>query len=118
MKKNIKAIVKISQAPLNEREVALLKKQIQFNSKCIDRFIKVIDLLVNKEKCPKDANTLLSLRKRLQITLDESDTFRKVLWRHQQWISNHFEEDMDATSYLLSRIRGREQALIAQMAMK
>ena len=107
---------KLNSSFLTEQEINLLKKQIRFNSECIDRYIYVIDLLVNKEKCPKDANTLASLRKRLQIAIDESDTFRKVLWRHEQWLSSHCDESLDAVSFLVDKIKSREQALIAQLA--
>lgn len=103
---------------LTEKEVNLLKTQIRFNSDWIDRCIKIIDLLVNKEKCPKDANTLLSLRQRLKIMIDESDTFRKVLWRHQQWLFNHCDEALDASAFLIGKIKSRKQALIAQLARK
>ncbi len=118
MKKKNNANQKTFCGFLTEKEVVLLKKQIQFNSAWVDRYIKVIDLLINKEKCPKDANTLLSLRRRFQIALDESDTFRKVLWRHQQWLSTHCDESLDAVSFLVGRIKSRKQALIAQLAMK
>ncbi|GEM_PF-6858493 len=103
---------------LTEKEVEVITKQIRFNSEAIDRIIKVIDLLVNKEKCPKDANTLAALRQRLQISIDESDTFRKVLWRHKKWMAGHYEEGLDAASFLVGQIRSRKQALIAQLAMK
>ena len=103
---------------LSEVEASLLKKQIQFNSKCIDHYIKVIDLLVNKEKCPKDANTLVTLRERLKIMIDESDTFRRVLWNHNRHVNESYEEGLDAVSFLVGQIKSRRQALIAQLAMK
>lgn len=104
---------------LTEREVALLQKQIRFNSVLIDYYIETIDLLVNKERCPKDANTLLRLRKRLEIAVAESDTFRKVLWKHVQRAEQSRPQNaLDATSFLVDRIRSRRFALIAQDAMK
>ncbi len=118
MKEKITADQKFIRGFLTDKEVMLLRKQIQFNSNWIDRYITVIDLLVNKEKCPKDANTLVALRERLKIMIDESDTFRKVLWRHQQWLSTHCDEGLDAVSFLVGRIKSRRQALIAQLAMK
>lgn len=99
---------------LTESEVSLLKKQIQYNSNWIDRYIKVIDLLVNKEKCPKDANTLVALRQRLKIMIDESDTFRKVLWQYRQWLASQCHEGLDAATFLLGRIKSRQQALIRE----
>jgi hypothetical protein len=104
---------------LNDREVALLQKQIRYNSVLIDYYIETVDLLVNKERCPKDANTLLRLRKRLEIAIAESDTFRKVLWKHMQLIEQTRPYDtLDAASFLVDRIRSRKYALIAQDAMK
>ena len=118
MNKNASGNKKFHYGFLSEREVSLLKKQIRFNSNWIDRCIKVIDLLVNKEKCPKDANTLTALRTRLRIMLDESDTFRKVLWNHNQLVAKHSVEELDAASFLIGRIKSRNQAMIAQLAMK
>jgi hypothetical protein len=104
---------------LTEREVLLLQKQIHFNSTLIDGYIETIDLLVNKERCPKDANTLLRLRKRLEIAIAESDTFRKVLWKHMQMVEQAMPQDaLDAATFLVDRIRSRKFALIAQDAMK
>jgi len=118
MKKKIVANKKFTRGFLTEQEISLIKRQIRFNSEWIDRYIKVIDLLVNKEKCPKDANTLSSLRNRFKIMIDESDTFRHVLWKHQQWLYAHCDESLDASAFLIDKIKSRKQALIAQMAMK
>ena len=104
---------------LNDREVALLQKQIRVNSLLIDYFIEIIDLLANKERCPKDANTLLRFRKRLEIAIAESDTFRKVLWKHVQIVEQSMPQDgFDAASFLVNRIKSRKFAQIAQAAMK
>ena len=104
---------------LTDREVELLQKQIRANSLLIDYFIEIIDLLANKERCPKDANTLLRFRKRLEIAMAESDTFRKVLWKHMQVVEQSVPQDgLDAASFLVDRIRSRKFAQIAQAAMK
>src|SRR3989338_5520921 len=104
---------------LNDREIPLLQKQIRANSLLIDYFIEIIDLLANKERCPKDANTLLRFRKRLEIAIAESDTFRKVLWKHIQLVEQSMPQDsLDATSFLVDRIKSRKFALIPQAAMK
>lgn len=115
MSKKLKTKIQ-NRALLTESEVDLLSKQIRYNSEWIDRYIKVIDLLVNKEKCPKDASTLTRLRHRLQIAMDESDTFRKVLWRHKK--SSHSDDGIAAMSFLISQIKSRRQALMVQSAMK
>lgn len=117
MKKKFAANQRFLYGYLTENEVSLLKKQIQFNSAWIDRCINVIDLLVNKEKCPKDANTLIALRVRLKIMIDESDTFRKVLWQYRKWLASHCYEGLDAATFLLSRIKSRQQAGVVQEAM-
>ncbi len=107
-----------SSTVLTDKEIALLSRQIRYNSQAIDRFIRVIDLLVNKEKCPKDANTLLALRVRMSVAINENDTFRKVIWRHKKALDKTTNESLDAASFLISCIKIRNQALIAQAARK
>ena len=115
-----KCSMPLSSGVLTERQVEVLRNQIRSNSLLIDHYIEVIDLLINKERCPKDANTLARLRNWLNIAISENDTFRRVLWRHMQWIQNQspVDDGLDATSFLIGRIKSRERALIAQMAMK
>ena len=105
---------------LTAREVRILQKQIHANSLSIDRYIHIIDLLANKERCPKDANTLIRFRRYLAVAIAENDTFRKVLWRHAQRFEhlNSQEGLLDAASYLVDRINYRKRALLAQLAMK
>ncbi len=105
---------------LTEREVEVVHRQIRNNSLAIDHCIEVIDLLVNKERCPKDANTLAWLRERLSVAVAENDTFRKVIWRHTQLVQSQmpYDGDSEAAAFLISQIKSRERALIAQMAMK
>ena len=105
---------------LSPREIQLVQNQIRNNSLAIDRYINTIDLLVNKERCPKDANTLIYLRHRLSIAISENDTFRRVLWRHTQFAEPLFPPDgtLDAASFLIAQIKSRRAALIAQLAMK
>lgn len=119
-RKSSKGLVSSSSGFLIDREVELLQKQIRNNSSAIDHCIEVIDLLVNKERCPKDANTLAFLRGRLSVAIAENDTFRKVIWRHMQWVHNQipYDGETEAASFLVGRIKSRERALIAQMAMK
>lgn len=105
---------------LNHFEVKLLKTQIRKNSRLVDRLMEIIDLLANKEGCPKDANTLASLRKRFAVAVDENDTFRRVLWRHLQSVENQRSPGgwMDPITFLVNQIRTRRRSLIAQAAMK
>jgi len=105
---------------LTEREVEVIHRQIRNNSLAIDHCIEVIDLLVNKERCPKDANTLAWLRERLSVAVAENDTFRKVIWRHTQLVQSQtlYDGDSEAAAFLIGQIKSRERALIAQMAMK
>lgn len=118
--KHTKQAVQSPSGFLTEREVTVLSKQIRSNSILIDHYIEVIDLLINKERCPKDANTLARLRNWLNIAIAENDTFRGVLWRHIQLVQNQTPPDdgLDAASFLVGRIKSRQRALIAQMAMK
>lgn len=117
--KQPKSAAKLHCGFLTKRQVELLHRQIRINSITMDRYIKTIDLLANKEKCPKDANTLTYLRSCLSIAIAENDTFRKVLWRHAQCVESQFslDESLDATSFLVDRIKSRKKALMAQMAM-
>ncbi|MBI4394896.1 MAG: hypothetical protein HY583_01740 [Candidatus Omnitrophica bacterium] len=105
---------------LTEREVKLLRHQIRANSFAIDHYIEVIDLLINKERCPKDANTLAFLRQRLSVSIAENDTFRKVLWHHTQLAQREisYDGDSEAAAFLLNQIKSRKQAMVAQMARK
>ncbi|OGW85283.1 MAG: hypothetical protein A3C35_04970 [Omnitrophica bacterium RIFCSPHIGHO2_02_FULL_46_11] len=117
--KQFKTNSKLLRGFLTEREVELLHRQIRINSIAMDRYIQTIDLLANKEKCPKDANTLMYLRSQLSIAIAENDTFRKVLWRHAQCVESQLssDSDLDAASFLVGRINSRRKALMAQMAM-
>ena len=117
--KQSKSAAKLHRGFLTEKQVELLHRQIRINSITMDHYIKTIDLLANKEKCPKDANTLVDLRTRLSIAIAENDTFRKVLWCHAQCVESQFplDETLDATSFLVDRIKSRKKALMAQMAM-
>lgn len=104
-------------ALLTEWEAGVLRTQIRKNSKVIECLIEKVDLLANKERCPKDANTLQSLRKRLSISLAENDTFRRVLWRHLQLTKLAASDPLlDPIAFLVSRIKARERAQIAEEA--
>ena len=115
--KQVNDLLKTSKDFLTESEVEILQKQIRSNSFIIDHYIHVVDLLANKERCPKDANTLLRLRTRLAVTIAENDTFRKVLWRHAQ-SEDQNDGDIEATTFLIGQIKTRRQAAIAQLARK
>ncbi|PIQ85089.1 MAG: hypothetical protein COV74_10860 [Candidatus Omnitrophica bacterium CG11_big_fil_rev_8_21_14_0_20_45_26] len=106
---------------LSPRQEQLIKTQIRKNSKVIDFLIERIDLLINREKCPKDANTLLMFRKRLNIAMAENDTFRHVLWLHQhhQFKWRTLPKDLpDPVTFLVNRIKTRQQTAIASLCMK
>ena len=105
---------------LTEREVQVISHQVRSNSHAIDCYIETIDLLVNKERCPKDANTLLYLRGRLAVAIAENDTFRKVLWRHIQMVDAQLSssDSLDASSFLMERIKFRRNAIVAQLLRK
>lgn len=106
---------------LTQDEADVLRRQIRRNSITTDRYVTTIDLLVNKERCPEDANTLLALRKRLEIAALENDTFRQVLWRHVQMVEQltlPSQDSLHPASFLISRIKSRKCALGAQRALK
>jgi len=67
---------------LTPKEVRILKEQIRKNSQLIDTYISRLDLFVNKEKYPPQAEFLKKIRTRLELLIEENDTFRKVHWKH------------------------------------
>ena len=69
---------------LTSEETRILKRQIRQNSKLINEFVERLDLLVNKERYPGKAVFIQKIRRRLELLMEENDTFRKVLWRHLQ----------------------------------
>ncbi|MFZ5801865.1 MAG: hypothetical protein ACOY3K_01965 [Candidatus Omnitrophota bacterium] len=68
---------------LTPGETAILKDQILKNTRVIGEMLTKLDLFVNKERYPQDANCIRKIRRRLNILIEENDTFRAVLWR--QW---------------------------------
>ena len=106
---------------LNSRQLDMIRSQIRRNTAAVDHSIRAIDLLVNKEKCPKDTNTLWELRKRLSLAMEENDTFRKVLWKHlqlEEYVNPKPGMYLDPVSYLIMRIKSRRQALDAGLCLK
>lgn len=67
-------------------EIRILKQQIRKNAVLIDDYIDRLDLLVNKERYPRSAVFLEKIRRRLELLMEENDTFRAVLWKHYQQI--------------------------------
>jgi hypothetical protein len=41
-------------------------------------------MLVNKERYPHRAVFIEKIRRRLELLMEENDTFRNVLWKHVQ----------------------------------
>lgn len=122
MKKQKKENVIIGpNAILTENQEKIIRTQIRRNSAFIQFLIYKVDLLANRERCPKDANTLVRLQKQLAIEMEENDNFRKVLWKHlkaeEVWreMPNNLP---DPVTFLVDRIRTRQQSLIAQLCMK
>lgn len=71
---------------LTTEEIRILKEQIRKNSFLINEYVGRLDLLVNRERYPGHAAFILKIRRRLEILMEENDTFRKVLWKHYQTI--------------------------------
>lgn len=69
---------------LTPEEVRILKTQIRKNTLLVDHYISRLDLFVNKERYPKGAVFIHKIRRRLEILMEENDTFRNVLWKHVQ----------------------------------
>ncbi len=69
---------------LTREEIRILKLQIRKNSMLIDDYIERLDLLVNKECYPHKAVFIEKIRRRLDLLMEENNTFRSVLWKHFQ----------------------------------
>jgi len=69
---------------LTSEEVKIVKTQIRKNSEVIGYLIEKLDLFINKEGHPKDTLSIVRLRKRLNLLMEENDNFRKVFWKHAQ----------------------------------
>lgn len=104
---------------LTAHQEEIVRTQIKRNSLIINLIIKKIDLLANREKCPKDANTLLRLRKQLEIEMEENDNFRDVLTKHvlAEGVWKQIEDVADPITFLVKRIQIRQKALLAQACM-
>ena len=69
---------------LTPEELRILKRQIRSNARLVEEYVMRLDLLVNKERYPRGAIFLEKIRRRLELLMEENDTFRKVLWKHYQ----------------------------------
>jgi hypothetical protein len=69
---------------LTDEEVLILKTQIRRNTAAVSRYVSRLDLFVNQERYPRNEVFLQKIRERLELLMEENDTFRKVLWQHYQ----------------------------------
>ena len=69
---------------LTQEEIRIVKKQIRRNSSQVDQFVERLTLLVLKERYPPRAVFIQKIRRRLELLMEENDTFRQVLWKHYQ----------------------------------
>ena len=69
---------------LTREEIRILKSQIRSNTVLINEFVDRLELFVNKERYPQRAVFLEKIRRRLELLMEENDTFRNVLWQHMQ----------------------------------
>ena len=69
---------------LTAKEVQILRDQIRKNGRLIDGHLARLDLLVNKERYPQEANFLGKIRHQVDLLMAENDTFRKTLWNHMK----------------------------------
>ena len=78
------AVLDHESADLTREEIKILKRQIRANAQLVDQFVYRLELLVNKERYPRGAVFIQKIRRRLELLMEENDTFRKVLWKHFQ----------------------------------
>lgn len=69
---------------LTSEEIRILRRQIRDNARIVEEQVMRLDLLVNKERYPRGAVFIEKIRRRLELLMEENDTFRKVLWKHYQ----------------------------------
>lgn len=81
---------------LTHKEKDIIRKQIKQNSRLVEAYLERLDLLVNKEKYPQEATFIKKMRRRLDLLIEENDTFRKVLWKHFQSESLHGKQSSDS----------------------
>lgn len=76
-------------------EIRILKEQIAKNTRLVSDYVARLDLLVNKERYPKGAAFIKKIRSRLEVLMEENDTFRKVLWTYYQAQDIGSDSDLD-----------------------
>ncbi len=69
---------------LTQEETRIIRKQIRQNAAIADQYVAKLELFVNKERYPSNAVFIQKIRRRLEILMEENDTFRKVLWKQYQ----------------------------------
>lgn len=98
----------MTKSALTSNQEKIIREQIQKNSKVIDWIIFKIDLLMNKEGHGKDSKVVLALQEKLDILMEENDTFRKVFWKHVQGLDMSWcDGTQDAVRYLLVKVNQR-----------
>jgi len=78
------AILDHESPDLTSHEIRILKEQIVKNGRLITGYLTRLDLLVNKERYPQGVDFVMKIRHKLDLLMDENDTFRQVLWKHFQ----------------------------------
>ncbi len=73
---------------LTEEEERIIKTQVRRNSSVIQGLIRKIDLFANHEKVPEREKFVLEIRSKLELLMQENDTFRGVLWKHFQFCAD------------------------------
>lgn len=69
---------------LTPAEEQIVRTQIRKNNRIISEYIGRLDLLLNQEGYPLTAVFIHRMRRKLDLLIEENDTFRKVLWRNFQ----------------------------------
>jgi hypothetical protein len=95
---------------LNPEEEKIIKDQLGKNALLISQIIAKIDLLMNKEGHNRDSNIVHDFRQKLDVLINENDTFRKVYWKHfQTAFETIVDADYEAVRYLVLTIRERNR---------
>ena len=73
---------------LTPEQVEILEEQIRKNTDRIGEFVAALDRLVNLEGFSANHPRVERIRARMELLMDENNTFRQNLWRYWLLIDN------------------------------
>lgn len=92
---------------LTHSEYALVKRRIAECSAAVNDLLDRIDLYVNSEGYPKDANFLPAMWRRLQKIMRQGERYRDMFWRHMVAVDCASAQWLSAEDFIVSQIKNR-----------